>query len=55
MRIGQRVKVVADEWSLFGKIGRIVDQEIFKGTERCKVEIDGEIVILRPAELRVLG
>ncbi len=54
MLIGQNVKIIADEWSLFGKIGRVLDQVVLNGSIRWKVEVDGEVIILTPDEVASL-
>ncbi len=55
MLVGQKVKVIADEWSLFGKIGKVLDRVDFNGATRWKVEVDGEVVILTQDEVDILA
>ena len=51
MQIGQGVKINSDDWSLAGKIGRVIDETVFNGAARCKVEVEGEVLILSSSEI----
>ena len=55
MRIGQPVKITADEWSVFGKIGRVIEEANVNGSTRCLVAVDGDVQIFSLAELNPVG
>ena len=51
MQIGQGVKINSDDWSLAGKIGRVIDETVFNGAARCQVEVEGEVLTLSSSEI----